>query len=145
MHNQAMSQKQALELAQDKGLDLVKIGCDKGIAVCRIVDKNKFLYEQKKKEKFVKNNNKGDLKEMQISPSIANHDLDIKVDKSRKILSKGYGLKISMKFRGRETEHVDDYLPKLDYMVKSLNDCSFIQKHLVKADKCVYIVLKAKV
>lgn len=101
-----MSSNDALKLAGDQGLDLVKIAPQATPPVCRIMDYGKFRYEQAKRDKEQRKNQKTvDVKEVRMSLNIDVHDFDTKVNQAKKFLSSGDKVKVSVRFRGREMAH----------------------------------------
>lgn len=97
---------QAIELAAERGLDLVLIAEDAQPPVCKIIDLGKLKYEQSKKEKQSKKGSKsGQVKEIKISPKISEHDFLVKADRAQAFLKKGLKVKTTMMFRGREATH----------------------------------------
>ena len=104
-----MSSRDAMKLAEEAGLDLVKIAPTAKPPVCRIVDYGKFRYEQTRKEKDAKKKQKTtEVKELRLSPNIDTNDLNTKVNAARKFLSKGDKVKITLRFRGREMAHMNN-------------------------------------
>ena len=102
-----MSSKQALELATESQLDLVKIAPQAKPPVCRIMDYGKFKFEQSKKEKEARKNQKViNIKEIRFSPTIEDHDLNVKAKNAQKFLQDGDKVKVTIRFRGREVDHV---------------------------------------
>ena len=103
-----MSADAANELAEEQGLDLVKISPNATPPVCKIMDYSKFCYDQKKKEKDNKKNQKVvEIKEIRMSPSIDTNDLNTKIKAAQKFLADGNRVKVSVRFRGREMAHTD--------------------------------------
>ena len=101
-----MSSAQALALAEEKELDLVKIAPQATPPVCKIMDYGKFRFEQLKKEKEAKKNQKVvELKEIRLSLNIDTNDFNTKVNQAAKFLQQGHKLKVSIRFRGREMAH----------------------------------------
>ena len=97
-----MSSKEALALAEEAGVDLVKIAPTARPPVCRIVDYGKYKYEQTRREKDKKKNQKVvEVKEIRLSPNIDTNDLNTKVNAAKKFLSKGDRVKVTLRFRGR--------------------------------------------
>ena len=94
----------AKELATDEGLDLVLINPNESPVICKIMDYNKFLFNQKKLDKK-NNNNKTKLKEIKFTPNISDNDLGVKVKQARGFLEKGYTINIQIFFKGREIAH----------------------------------------
>ena len=102
-----MSSRQALELAAERQLDLVKIAPQAKPPVCRIMDYGKFKFEQSKKEKEARRNQKiVNIKEIRFSPTIEDHDLNVKAKNAQKFLQEGDKVKVTIRFRGREVDHV---------------------------------------
>lgn len=112
----------ALELASQKDLDLVKIAPQAKPVVCKIIDYGKYRFEQTKREKEAKKNQKiMDLKEIRLSLNIDTHDFNTKLKHASKFIGSGNKVKISIRFRGREMGH-----PELGYdiMNKFAQQCS---------------------
>ncbi len=103
-----LSAAEANAMAEEQGLDLVKISPNAVPPVCKIMDYSKFCYDQKKREKDAKKNQKVvELKEIRMSPSIDTNDFNTKVRSARKFLDDGDRVKVSVKFRGREMAHTN--------------------------------------
>ena len=103
-----MSSAQANDLADEQGLDLVKISPNATPPVCKIMDYSKFCYDQKKREKDAKKNQKVvEIKEIRMSPSIDTNDFNTKVKAALKFLGDGNRVKVSVRFRGREMAHTN--------------------------------------
>lgn len=101
-----MSSKDAMALAVQKNLDLVKISPNANPPVCKIMDFGKFKYEMAKKEKESKKKQKiVTIKEVRLRPSIEDHDLTTKAKMAYKFLEGGDKVKVSVRFRGRELGH----------------------------------------
>ena len=124
-----MSAKEALQLAEEAELDLVKISPTAKPPVCRIVDYGKFKYEQIRKEKEAKKKQRViEIKEIRLSPNIDTNDLNTKVNAARKYLTKGDRVKITLRFRGREMAHMNNSKHILDDFAESLSDVAVIEK-----------------
>lgn len=103
-----MSAAQALALAEEQEMDLVKISPNAVPPVCKIMDYSKFCFDQKKREKENKKNQKVvEIKEIRMSPSIDTNDLNTKVRNAQKFLKDGNRVKVSVRFRGREMAHTN--------------------------------------
>ena len=101
-----MSSADALALAEEKELDLVKIAPNAVPPVCKIMDYGKFRFEQLKKEKEAKKNQRVvEIKEIRMSPSIDTNDLNTKIKNAMKFLNDGNRVKVTVRFRGREMAH----------------------------------------
>ena len=124
-----MTAKDAMKLAKDAGLDLVKIAPTAKPPVCKIVDYGKYRYEIARKEKEAKKKQKTmDIKEIRLSPNIDTNDLNTKVNQARKFLSKGDKVKVTLRFRGRELAHVNQRKVILDNFAEQLADIAVIDK-----------------
>ena len=103
-----MSAEEANRIAEEQGLDLVKISPNAVPPVCKIMDYSKFCFDQKKREKEAKKNQKVvEIKEIRMSPSIDTNDLNTKVKSALKFLGDGNRVKVSVRFRGREMAHTN--------------------------------------
>ena len=98
----------ALRMAEEAGLDLVKIAPQATPPVCKIMDYGKYKFEQGKREKEAKKNQKVvEIKEIRMSPSIDTNDFNTKVKAAQKFLNDGNRVKVSVRFRGREMAHTN--------------------------------------
>ena len=103
-----MSADEANALAEEQGLDLVKISPNAVPPVCKIMDYSKFCFDQKKREKEAKKNQRVvEVKEIRMSPSIDTNDLNTKIKNAQKFLKEGNRVKVSVRFRGREMAHTN--------------------------------------
>lgn len=101
--------KQALKLASDMGLDLVEVAPTAKPPVCRVMDYGKYRFEQSKREKEAKKNQKIiNVKEVKLRPNIEDHDFDTKARNAEKFLKSGDKVKVTIMFRGREITHPDN-------------------------------------
>lgn len=114
---------EALRLARERGLDLVLIAPASKPPVARIADYGKLRYELQKKEKEGRKTSKGGItKEIKLSPKIAQHDFDVRVEKTKELLVKGFKVKINIMFRGREMAHVDLGRNVLNRLIEAVGD-----------------------
>ena len=103
-----LSAAEANAMAEEQGLDLVKISPNATPPVCKIMDYSKFCYDQKKREKDARKNQKVvEVKEIRMSPSIDTNDLNTKIKSALKFLADGNRVKVSVRFRGREMAHTN--------------------------------------
>lgn len=124
-----MPSKEALKLAEEAGLDLVKIAPTAKPPVCKIVDYGKFKYEQTRKEKEAKKKQKiVEIKEIRLSPNIDTNDLNTKINAARKFIGKGDRVKITLRFRGREMAHMNNSKHILDDFAEALSDIAVVDK-----------------
>lgn len=124
-----MPARDALQMAKDAELDLVKIAPTAKPPVCKIIDYGKYKYEQTRKEKLAKKKQKViDVKEVRMSPNIDTNDLNTKINHAKKFLAKGARVKVTLRFRGRELAHVNASKYILDDFAKALEDVATIDK-----------------
>lgn len=124
-----MSIKEAMRLAREADLDLVKIAPNAKPPVCKIVDYGKFRYEQMRREKEAKKKQKvTEVKEIRLSPNIDMNDLNTKANMAKKFLTKGDKVKVSLSFRGREMAHVNVGKQILDSFYEKLDDIAVVDK-----------------
>ena len=124
-----MSSKDAQNMAITKNLDLVKIVPNAAPPVCKIMDYGKCMFEQDKKEKEAKKNQKIiSIKEVRLSATIEEHDLDVKVKSARKFLQDGDKVKVSIRFRGREMKYTLAGKEVLEKFAAVVNDVGTAEK-----------------
>ena len=103
-----VSADEANAMADEQGLDLVKLSPNASPPVCKIMDYSKFCYDQKKREKDARKNQRVvEIKEIRMSPSIDTNDLNTKIKAALKFLGDGNRVKVSVRFRGREMAHTN--------------------------------------
>lgn len=116
-----MPTQEAIAKAYERGLDLVLTVFNANPPVCRISDPGKLMYEQGKKEKKAKKSSKAGLvKEIKLSAKIGDHDFLFKAERAKEFLQKGFKVKVSLFFRGREMTHPDVGRRHMDRMVQCL-------------------------
>ena len=124
-----MSSKEALALAREADLDLIKIAPTAKPPVCKIADYGKYRYELARKEKEAKKKQKViDVKEVRLSPNIEENDINTKATSARKFLAKGDRVKVTLRFRGREMAHVQSSKHILDAFAERLSDVAVVEK-----------------
>ena len=124
-----MSARDALKLAKEAELDLVKVAPTAKPPVCKIIDYGKFRYEMARKEKDAKKKQKTiEIKEVRLSPNIDVNDLNTKIGAARKFLTKGNKVKVTLRFRGREMAHMQSSRHILDDFAQALEDVAVIDK-----------------
>ncbi len=124
-----MDTKEAKRLAEEAGVDLIKIAPTAKPPVCKIMDYGKYKYEQTRREKENKKKQKTiETKEVRLSPNIDTNDLNTKANMARKFLTKGDKVKVTLRFRGRELAHVDSSKAILDEFAELLQDVAVVDK-----------------
>ena len=140
-----MPTKKAQGIADDAELDLVMISPGAKPPVCKIMDLGKFIYEQSKKEKEARKNQKVvSIKEIRVSLTIEEHDISIKAKNARKFLLDGDKVKITVRFRGREMELTHMGAKILENFINKLEDVSVIEKPIKKEGRNMTVVLAPK-
>ncbi len=140
-----MSSQKALEIAADRLLDLVKIAPQANPPVCKIMDYGKFIFEQSKREKEAKKNQKVvSMKEIRFSPKIEAHDLQIKAKNAQKFLTEGNKVKVTIRFRGREVDHVAFGQKALERFYEIIKDYGSVEKQAKLEGKNMSMVLSPK-
>jgi len=124
-----MPTSEAMRMAREAELDLVKIAPNAKPPVCKIIDYGKFRYEQARREKEARKKQKTiEIKEVRLSPNIDDNDLNTKVNAARKFIQKGDKVKVTLRFRGREMAHVQSSRQILDVFAEKLSDIAVIEK-----------------
>lgn len=140
-----MSARDALKLAKEAELDLVKIAPTAKPPVCKIIDYGKYRYEMARKEKEAKKKQKiTDVKEIRLSPNIEDNDLNTKVNSARKFIEKGDKVKVTLRFRGREMAHMASSKVILDVFAEKLSDIAVVEKPAKLEGRSMQIVLGEK-
>lgn len=140
-----MSPKEAMKLAQEADLDLVKIAPKAQPPVCKIIDYGKYRYELARKEKEAKKKQKTvEVKEVRLSPNIEANDLNTKVNNAKKFITKGNKVKVTLRFRGREMSHMQQSKHILDDFAKMLEDVAVIEKPAKLEGRSMSMVLTEK-
>jgi translation initiation factor IF-3 len=115
--------ERALQIADERNLDLVEVSPTSVPPVCRLLDYGKFRYEQTKKERKAKKGQRtGLLKEIRIRPRVKEHDLDTKIKIARKLLEEGDKVRVFVVFRGREVTHPELGVRALRKVAENLKD-----------------------
>lgn len=121
--------KEALRMAIERDLDLVMISPNAKPPVCKIMDYNKFLYEQAKKQKEAKKNQKiVEIKEVRLSPTIEEHDIDIKANNAKKFLGDEDKVKVSIRFRGRQHNNTSAGFAIMELFTTKVGEIGVIEK-----------------
>ena len=112
--------QQALDLAQERGYDLIQVTEKVAPPVCKLGEYGKYLYQQEKKAKETKKQDSGELKEIRLTYSISNHDLEKRIKQAEKSLQKGNRLRITLRLKGRQNalqgyakEKIENFMEKL--------------------------------
>lgn len=140
-----MSASEALSLAAQRNLDLVKIAPHAKPPVCKIMDYGKFKFEQQKREKEARKNQRViEVKEIQLSLNIDTHDLETKVAHAKKFLAAGNKVKVSIRFRGREMAHPERGVEIMEKFASYLTEVGVIEKAPKMESRTMLMFMNAK-
>ena len=140
-----MSSREAYSLAQEKNLDLVKIAPQAQPPVCRIMDYGKYRFEQAKREKESRKNQKTiEVKETRLSLNIDTHDFDTKVNQTKKFLAAGNRVKVSIRFRGREMAHAQMGTGIMQRVAEACADVGNVEKPAKLEGRSMIMFMSAK-
>ncbi len=140
-----VSSREAQKIADEAGLDLVKIAPNAKPPVCKVIDYGKYRYELARKDKEAKKKQKTvELKEIRLSPNIDTNDLNTKMNAAKKFLAKGNKVKITLRFRGREMAHMSSSKHILDDFAENLSDIAVVEKAPKIEGRSIGMVLAEK-
>ncbi|WP_146924304.1 translation initiation factor IF-3 [Alkalibacterium kapii] len=140
-----ISRNKALKLAEDSSLDLVLVSPNAKPPVARIMDYGKYRYEQQKKEREARKNQKViNVKEIRLSPTIDDHDFNTKLRNARKFLEKGDKVKVSIRFRGRAITHKEIGRDVLERMAEETSDVSQVESKAKMDGRSMFLMLAPK-
>ncbi|OJF95748.1 translation initiation factor IF-3 [Alkalibacterium sp. 20] len=138
--------KEAMRLAEEARMDLVLVSPNAKPPVARIMDYGKFRYEQQKKEREARKNQKVvNIKEIRLSPTIDDHDFNTKLRNARKFLEKGDKVKVSIRFRGRAITHKELGRVVLERMADEASDISVIESKAKMDGRSMFLMLAPKI
>lgn len=140
-----MTAQKAQDIANQHGLDLVEVAPQASPPVCRIIDFSKFKYDQEKKEREAKKNQRqGQLKEIRLKPNIDEHDYQVKLKQTLGFLQKKDRVKVELFFKGRQMEHMDLGKKVLDrFMLDTLSEGQ-LEKDPLLEGRMMYFIIAPK-
>ena len=140
-----MLTRAALELAEERQLDLVKIAPTAKPPVCKIMDYGKYRFEQSKREREIRKNQKViDIKEVRLSATIEDHDVEVKFKAATKFLKDGDKVKVSIRFRGRQISHSEIGLDVMKDFAERLKDIAVVERRPLTEGRNMTMVLAPK-
>ncbi len=140
-----MSNDEALDMARERGLDLVEIAPKAKPPVCKIIDYGKYKYEKSKKAKRAKKKQHvTHLKEIKLSTKIEEHDVNFKMKHAEKFLNNKDKVKFTIKFRGREMQHQEIGYELLDDIKERFSEISFVEKEPQRVGNTLSMTLVGK-
>lgn len=136
------SKREALQLAEDAGLDLVLVAPKAHPAVARIMDYGKYRFEMQKKEREARKNQKTvTVKEIRLSPSIDTNDFNVKLKRVRKFIEKGDKVRVSIRFRGRAITHKDIGRDMIEKMADETKDIATVVQRPKMEGRSMFLTL----
>lgn len=142
-----LSKTEALRIAESKGLDLVIITESANPPVAKILDANKYFYEQKRREKDAakrQRESRVEVKEIQFRPGIGDHDFETKLKNIDKFLAKGNKVKLMVRFRGRENANKQIGFDILNRVFDSFNEIEWDSKPNLNGNRLIGIIKRGK-
>lgn len=141
-----LSRLEALKVAEEKGLDLVCVAPNSKIPVCKLMEYSKYRYEQIKKAKEAKKNQKiVEVKEIRLSPTIDKHDFDTKIKAAIKFLNEGNKIKVSCRFRGRMIEQANSTKGLFNTFVETIDELAQVDQKPFLDGRNLFMMLSPKV
>ncbi len=136
-----VSIKEALALAQEKGLDLVEVAPQARPPVCRIMNYSQWIYQKQKKEKAARKKQKAtEMKELKFSLRISDNDLQVKLRQLTRFLNEGHKVKINIRLRGRERAHLERVQYLVDRIYEQIEELAVIEKPLEQAGRFFSVI-----
>ena len=137
--------REALALARENDLDLVMISPTAKPPVCKIMDYNKFLYEQSKKQKEAKKNQKVvEIKEIRLSATIEDHDIEIKANNAKRFLQDENKVKVSIRFKGRQNNYTGLGSKVFEAFLSKIDGLAVVEKAPQLEGKNMFMILGPK-
>ncbi len=140
-----MATRAALELAEDRQLDLVKIAPNAKPPVCKLMDYGKYRFEQSKREREMRKNQRViEVKEVRLSATIEDHDVEVKFRAASKFLQDGDKVKVSIRVRGRQISHSEIGLEVMKDFAERLKDIAVVERRPLTEGRNMTMVLAPK-
>ena len=125
-----MQLNKAIQLAKEEGLDLIEISPNANPPVCKIMDMGKYKYDLQKKANQAKKKQKVvSLKEIKLRPGTEIHDYNFKIKNAKKFISKGDKVKFTVKFKGREMQHIELGKNLMNRIIDDVKDIGKVETH----------------
>lgn len=134
--------REALRVAEERGLDLVEIAPNANPPVCRLLDYGKFLYERSRREREArKAQRQTEIKEIQVRPKTAEHDVEFKLNRAREFLGEGAKVRVRIRFRGREITHQDLAMELMERVANEMSDVAVVEQRPILEGRTMLMVL----
>ncbi len=140
-----VSNKDAQALAEERGLDLVKVAAQASPPVCKLMDYGKYRFETTKREKEQRKNQKTiEVKEVRLSATIDTHDMEVKAKNCIKFLDSGDKVKVSIRFRGRQATHGEIGLQVMDRFFEMVKESGTIDRAAKQEGRNMFMILSPR-
>jgi len=134
--------KDALDMARERGYDLVEVAPNARPPVCRLVDYGRLKYERKKKEAAARKKQVTiSVKEIKLRPKTDQHDFDVKVRHARRFLGEGNKVKVTIRFRGRELAHRDIGVLQCNRVFEAVQDLGVVEQHARMEGRQMHMII----
>ena len=134
--------REAMNMAEERGFDLVEVAPNAVPPVCRLLDYGKFRYEQSKKEREARKNQKqAELKQIRLMPKTDDHDIGVKANQAKRFLLQGDKVKFNVRFRGREIAHPDIGRKILEAIAEQLSDVALVEQKPLMEGRVLSLLL----
>lgn len=141
-----MGKRQAMEIAYEKGLDLLCVAPNANPPVCKILDYGKYRFQAQKKAKEAKKNQKiVEIKEIQLTPQIGENDLQTKVKKAKEILTDGNKINVGVRFRGRQLAHKEVGEDVINRFILAVSELGTVEKDPALDGRWIKAVIGPKI
>lgn len=141
-----VSIEKAKSIATERNLDLLLVSSTTSPPVCRVIDFGQFRYQQQKKEKQSKKSgrNTSTIKELKMSPKISEHDYMVRLTSAKKFLTKGFKVKLTVFFRGREITHPELGKSILEKFLENIKDLGSPESKIMNTGKIFSVIINPK-
>lgn len=134
--------REAIQMAEERGFDLVEVAPNAVPPVCRLLDYGKFRYEQSKKEREARKNQKqAELKQIRLMPKTDDHDISVKANQAKRFLVQGDKVKFNVRFRGREMAHPEIGRKMLEAIAEQLREIAVVEQRPLMEGRVLSLLL----
>lgn len=134
--------REALRVAEDRGLDLVEVSPNANPPVCRLLNYSKYMYERSRRDREARKAQKqAEIKEIRLRPKIAEHDVMVKLKLARRFLGEGSKVRVRVRFRGREITHKEIASELLAKVAEQMSDVAVIEQRPAMEGRTMLMVL----
>lgn len=137
--------RDAIQMAEERGVDLVEVAPNARPPVCRLMDYGKYKYEQSRRDREARKKQKiVDIKEVRMTPKIEDHDFSVKVKSADRFLRDGDKVKVSVRFRGREIVHAEMARTKLEELAQLVQEVGMVEREPKVEGRNMIMILTPK-